>query len=640
MRVAKILLVLIRLYQATLSKVLRGSCRFHPSCSHYAYAAIEQHGAWRGSALMIGRLLRCHPFSAGGFDPPPQKRGRHRTTRGAVLPDLGRECAGTAQGQLPTSRLLGAVVLGLMLLTSGALAQDAPSASGPREVVLHTPHLEVTFAAHGGGASHIRLMKEQFQRDEANVDLTSTDKAAYLPLSLTSKAAGLDADATWRLEQLSPEAVKLTWEGKGIRVERTVRGGASPYLLRSSVTVSNTSGSNKRLNLVQHAYHYVAREDEEGGFLAARSPAVSHGLCLQADEMERLDRDDLERPYASKDAKYAAIENTYFVMALITPDAGKARCKLEVSHRGGTAEEPHGSLFIGSLVHEPFEVPAHSSNKLSTLYYAGPKKPAALRGAGHQLKEVVDLGIFAVIAGTLVDLLAFIYSGVGNWGLAIILLTLLVKLVLYPLTERSFKSMARMRRLKPEMDRINELYADSREKKGAAMMELYRRHKINPMGGCLPQLLQLPIWWALYTSLSTNIELYNAPFVLFWNDLSAPDPFLVLPIMLGGLMVVQQKLTPTSMDPAQAKVMMYVMPAFLTFIMHFLPAGLCLYMVTNSALGIAQQKFIEHRLEVTEGKKAEADQADPPGDMVKAEEKPAPGKSGAAVRRRTRRGRA
>ena len=226
-----------------------------------------------------------------------------------------------------------------------------------------------------------------------------------------------------------------------------------------------------------------------------------------------------------------------------------------------------------------------------------------------------------MIASQLGRLLSFIHQYVPNWGWAIILLTLLIRTVLFPLTNLSFKSMARMRQLKPEMDRINEIYKDNAEKKGAAIMELYRKQKINPLSGCLPMVLQLPIWWALYTSLSTNIELYHMPFTAWWTDLSSPDPYFVLPLALGALMHLQQRLTPTTMDPAQAKMMMWFMPIMITVFMLFLPSGLCLYMLTNSALGIGQQKLNEWRLSrepvpqttaATEPQDAEADGGDDP----------------------------
>jgi YidC/Oxa1 family membrane protein insertase len=262
---------------------------------------------------------------------------------------------------------------------------------------------------------------------------------------------------------------------------------------------------------------------------------------------------------------------------------------------------PVGALFSASLRYPKVTLAPGTSTTYRVGAYFGPKMPADLARVGHGVPAAIDLGFFAQISQGLSWLLREIHKRVPNWGFAIILLTILVKLVLYPLTERSFRSMARLRHLKPEMDKINAMYADDREKKGAAVMELYRKQGINPMGGCLPQLLQLPIWFALYTSLSTNVELFHAPFALWWQDLSAPDPFYVLPLSLGVLMFVQQKITPNTMDPAQAKMMLYMMPVMITAFMLFLPAGLCLYMFTNSALSIGQQKLIESRMAAQQG---------------------------------------
>jgi YidC/Oxa1 family membrane protein insertase len=212
------------------------------------------------------------------------------------------------------------------------------------------------------------------------------------------------------------------------------------------------------------------------------------------------------------------------------------------------------------------------------------------------LKETIEAGWFTSIAEGLTWLLREIHGLFGNWGIAIILLTVLVKTLLFPLTIKQMTSMARMKELKPELDRINQLYADDREKKGAAIMELYRTKGINPMAGCFPVLLQLPIWFSLYASLSSNVELLHAPFAL-WDDLSSPDPYFALPLALGLLMFMQQKMAPAaSADPLQQKMMLYMMPVMMTSFMLFLPAGLCLYMFTNSALSILQQRWIEARL--------------------------------------------
>jgi YidC/Oxa1 family membrane protein insertase len=227
---------------------------------------------------------------------------------------------------------------------------------------------------------------------------------------------------------------------------------------------------------------------------------------------------------------------------------------------------------------------------------------------------------------------------VGNWGIAIILLTFFVKLVLFPLTHKQMASMAKMKELKPEMDRLNELYADDREKKGAAVMELYRKKGVNPMAGCFPVLLQLPIWFSLYSSLSSNIRLLHAPFALWWGDLSSPDPYFVLPLALGVLMFVQQKLAPpTGADPMQAKMMLYLMPGMITSFMLFLPAGLCLYMFTNSALSIVQQRVIESRLKTTVP--ANTSSSSVPGRVAAHDDTEQAGSKDKTVQRRLRRGR-
>ena len=239
-------------------------------------------------------------------------------------------------------------------------------------------------------------------------------------------------------------------------------------------------------------------------------------------------------------------------------------------------------------------------------------------------------------------LLRTIYGFIGNWGVAIILLTLLVRVLLLPFVIPQFRNMAKQRALKPEIDKINELYKDDREKKGAAMMELWRKHKVNPLGGCLPVLLQMPIFFALYQTLSTSIELYHAPFAWWWTDLSSPDPMYVLPIILGALMFVQQKLTPVQMDATQAKVMLYAMPLMMTFFMLLLPAGLCLYMVTSSAIGITQQRYMYWKMDQETAALAPgSDDPDDDSNHAADDSEAAPPKQAKPRRKkRTRRGRA
>jgi YidC/Oxa1 family membrane protein insertase len=469
-------------------------------------------------------------------------------------------------------------------------------------VTLRGENYEAVVDNLGGGLQHVYLVGDERFTDEYGqpMDVVTTDREEYEPLRVQLGDDVIPDDAVWDLEQVSEREVRLTWEGEGYRVVRTLSAGEGPYQLWSTTRVVNTADHAQTTRLAMAVWHYVTRESESGGIIASRSPYISHGVCVYGDETERKDREKLVEEgahgYGDGNVHVAAVENVYFTQAMAAHEDPAARCGLYASNRGGTVEDPHGTLFESRLLYPWEELEPGGERVYQTLGYLGPKDRDALNLAGHQLPEMVDLGFFALIARQLARFLSFIHQFVPNWGLAIILLTVIIRLTLFPLTNLSFKSMARMRQLKPEIDRINELYKDDAEKKGAAIMELYRKHKINPLSGCLPSLLQLPVWWALYTSLSTNIELYHMPFILWWTDLSSPDPFYVLPVMLGGLMHLQQRLSPTTMDPTQAKMMMYFMPIMITVFMLFLPSGLCLYMLTNSALGIGQQKLNEYRL--------------------------------------------
>jgi YidC/Oxa1 family membrane protein insertase len=221
--------------------------------------------------------------------------------------------------------------------------------------------------------------------------------------------------------------------------------------------------------------------------------------------------------------------------------------------------------------------------------YVGPRDRQNLMLVGGSLEKAIDYGWFSFIAIPILYLLKFFYGIIRNYGIAIIILTVFVKLLLNPLTKYSMKSMKEMQKLQPKMKELKEKYKDNRERLNMETMQLFRAHKVNPMSGCLPMLLQLPIYIALYKVLWNAIELYKAPFVFFYKDLSAPDPYLIMPIALGIFMWLQQKFTPSaSADPAQAK-MMQIMPIMFTAFMLFLPSGLVLYILVNTVMSVIQQ---------------------------------------------------
>ena len=289
--------------------------------------------------------------------------------------------------------------------------------------------------------------------------------------------------------------------------------------------------------------------------------------------------------------RWAGYADTYFLAAMIPPEGENHHLLLSA---------PNG------VVETKLTVPWNREPVTYTLYI-GPKEFDALNAVHPSLDRAIDFGWFHFIARPLVSLLNFSHSLTGNYGIDIILLTLLVKLAFFPLSNKSFKSMTEMRKLQPQLERLREQYQDDRERLNKEMMELYRRYKINPLGGCLPMLVQLPVFVGLYQALSHAIELRQAPFFGWIQDLSQPDrlgalelPFVeppgipVLTLLMGGTMLVQQAMTPATGDPTQQKMMMFMPLVFTVMFVNF-PAGLVVYWLVNNVLSIVQQYLYTKR---------------------------------------------
>jgi YidC/Oxa1 family membrane protein insertase len=236
----------------------------------------------------------------------------------------------------------------------------------------------------------------------------------------------------------------------------------------------------------------------------------------------------------------------------------------------------------------PTTVAPGQTGTVQARLYAGPKEQGRLEQIAPGLELTVDYGLLTVISAPLFWLLSAIHRMVGNWGWAIVLLTVLIKLAFYPLSAASYKSMAHMKKLQPKLQALKERYGDDRQKLNQAMMEMYKTEKINPLGGCLPILVQIPVFIALYWVLLESVEMRHAPFVLWIRDLSSPDPYFVLPLIMGASMYAQQLLNPQPPDPVQRRIFM-IMPAAFTAMFLFVPAGLVLYWVVNNILSILQQ---------------------------------------------------
>ena len=253
-------------------------------------------------------------------------------------------------------------------------------------------------------------------------------------------------------------------------------------------------------------------------------------------------------------------------------------------------------LVAGGVITPVGKIEPKQSAKVEAKLYAGPQEQERLKALAPGLELTIDYGWLRVLAVPLFWVLNEIHSVVGNWGVAIIILTVLIKLVFYPLSAASYKSMAQMKVLAPKLQRLKERFGDDRQKMHEAMIELYKTEKINPLGGCLPIVVQIPVFIALYWVLLLSVELRHAPFMLWINDLSAPDPYFILPVLMGATMFIQTWLNPTPPDPMQAK-LMKIMPIAFSVFFFFFPSGLVLYWLVNNILSIGQQWQITRTLE-------------------------------------------
>ncbi len=300
-------------------------------------------------------------------------------------------------------------------------------------------------------------------------------------------------------------------------------------------------------------------------------------------------------PLVADKLTWLGIDEKYFLAALLPRPEGQYRVDVERTASG---------LLAARVAPVSFQLAANETKSLNFKIFFGPKDIQVLRGLQPDLDQAIDFGWLEVIAKPLLLVLRFFNGFVNNYGWSIILLTLAIKVLFWPLTDKSFRSMQRMQKLQPFVAKIREQYKNDKAKLNREVMALYRRHKVNPLGGCLPMLIQMPVLYAMYRTFLSATELRHAPFVLWISDLSAKDPTYITPILMGGTMFLQQKMTPTMGDPSQAK-MMLMMPVIFTVMFLNFPSGLVLYWLMNNALSIGQQYYINRKMSHTPSPVAE-----------------------------------
>jgi YidC/Oxa1 family membrane protein insertase len=383
--------------------------------------------------------------------------------------------------------------------------------------------------------------------------------------------------------------LRLSAAGKdGVEVEKVYRLHRNSYVIDVELRVRNAAAQP----LTTFAYFQLTHDGKPEGnrnAVAETFGAQSFtGFAIYSDEhkFQKVPPSDVDKGKAeyvkqTKDGWLAVVQH-YFVSAWLAPT--------DVAH-DNVIEKRQDATYAGRML-VPVNVAPKGEAKLDVRLYAGPQEKRRLEQAAPGLDLVVDYGWLTIIAWPLFWLLEKLHALTGNWGVAIILLTVLIKLVFFPLSAASYKSMAKMKLVTPRLTKIREMYGNDRQKMNQAMMDLYKTEKINPLGGCFPIVVQIPVFIALYWVLLAAIELRHAPFALWIHDLAALDPFFVLPILMTVTMVIQTRMNPTPPDPVQAKVMQF-MPFIFSIFFFFFPAGLVLYWLVNNILSILQQWQIQ-----------------------------------------------
>ncbi len=377
-------------------------------------------------------------------------------------------------------------------------------------------------------------------------------------------------------------------DANGVQVVKRYHFERGSYLINVEYEVNNLSSTPWQANLFgQIKRSNFADPSQSSGF--GMASFLGFATTSPDDPYDKVSFGDIDggRSSIEMNGGWIAFSQHYFLSAWI-PSEG--------STNSFTLRKNNLNEYIGGFTSTEFVVAPQSTSTQSAQFYVGPKDQYSLREISSNLDLTIDYGWLWFVASPIYWLLTKINSFVGNYGVSILLLTLCVKAIFYKLSATSYRSMANMRRVMPKMAQLKERYGDDKMKLQKATMELYQKEKINPFGGCLPMLVQMPVFIALYWVLMESVELRHAPFMLWIDDLSVMDPFFVLPLLMGASMYAQSLLSPAPADPMQAKIMRF-MPVAMTVFFLWFPAGLVLYWLANSVLGIAQQWYITHKID-------------------------------------------
>ncbi len=490
----------------------------------------------------------------------------------------------------------------------GAATADVPP-SGKR-ISVRTDLLSAEIDTAGGDLREVVLLKQPAHGDATHPMTLMQDKVGHYFITQSGLLGGSlpNHTAKWvasqdKYELASSEKIEVrltNTDAPGLTVAKVFTFTRGSYVVDLRYDIRNDSGNP----VTATAYYQFLRDGHPpegessggnmftGGVSTFTGPAVyTDAKHYQKVAFTEVDKGKAEYVKDTADGWIAMVQH-YFVSVWMPEGNGKREFFIQ--------KWPNDLYTAGVKIVLP-AVAAGAQSSYTMPLYVGPQEQEHLNKLRPGLDLVVDYGVLKILATPMFEILSWINKIVGNWGWTIIIFTILIKLVFFPLNQKAGKSMAHMKTMAPKMEALKQRYGDDKVKLNQAMMEMYKTEKINPLGGCLPILVQMPFFIALYWVLLGAVELRNAPWIGWLHDLSTPDPYYVLPVIMGVSMLVQTKLNPAPPDPVQAKVMM-IMPVVFSFMFLFFPAGLVLYWTMQNLLGIAQQWYINKHIKEMDAK--------------------------------------
>lgn len=434
---------------------------------------------------------------------------------------------------------------------------------------------KLSFSSKGMGLKAVQL-KQYTDRKNAPIEFLAIEGHYNFSTNVIGRARDLDFSIT-KSQDNQFTGVALA---NGVRIVKTVTVDSKNYLLQTQIRVENmqdgfaglTTELSDQVHPTQGSFFLMPQYDFQEFFVNYDGNSEERSILTVQDEMTLT--------FAK--ANLVSLSSQYFALAI------QDRSTVLPDFRASTEAKGEKTSAVGVLTYS--RLSSNQDFNISYSAFAGPKSFRLLAGINNEMAQVVNFGFFQSIAKVIFNVLDAIHNSVGNWGWAIVLLTILVRILVLPFNLMSYRSMKGMAAIQPEMKVLREKYKNDTQRLNQEMLRLMKEAKANPIGGCLPMLLQIPVFFALYQVLGQSIELYKAPFIFWIHDLSYRDPFFVLPILMGLTLFIQQKITPTTMEPAQQKVMMFL-PIIFSAFMLTLPSGLTLYIFVSGLFAVLQQFY-------------------------------------------------